>query len=195
MGDLKMGYQQSIFDKCRDSLILLVPLALSTVSFAETYEFQLMFFDETPGIDEYRAGELDAAIEMLANREKTANNQYVGKELATLCGYYILKGNRDAARETCSAAIEIDPNGFAYNNRAVLRVQLGDTVGALEDFDRVRVLPDDQPRYIEQLKKDDERLIASRNFALATQLIERRRTNKPTMAGAIKGADVEDIIH
>jgi tetratricopeptide (TPR) repeat protein len=190
-----MGYQQSVFNKCRVSLILLVPLALSTVSLAETYQFQLIFFDGSPGSDQYRAGELDAAIEILESREEMADNQYVGKELATLCGFYVLKGNLDAARKTCSAAIEIDPSGFAYNNRAVLRVQLGDAVGALEDFDRVRVLPDDQPRYIEQLKKDDERLIASRNFALATELIERRRTNKPKMAGAMISAKVEDISH
>lgn len=190
-----MGYQQSIFDKCRDCLILLVPLTLSTVSLAETYQFQLIFFDDGPGSDEYRAGELDAAIEILESRKKMADNQYVGKELATLCGFYVMKGNLDAARKTCSAAIEIDPRGYAYNNRAVLRMQLGDTVGALEDFDRVRVLADDQPRYIEQLKKGDERLIASRNFALATKLIERRRTNEPKMPGAMNGANVEDIIY
>ncbi len=190
-----MGYQQSVFDKCRDSLILLVTLALSTVSLAETYQFQLIFFDDGPESDEYTAGELDAAIEILENREKMADNQYVGRELANLCGYYIVKGNLDAARKTCSAAIEIDASGVAYNNRAVLRVQLGDTVGALEDFDRVRVLPDDQPRYIEQLTKHDERLAASRNFALATELIESDRTNKPKMAGAVIGANVEDISH
>ena len=190
-----MGYQQSAFNKCRDSLILLVPLALSTVSLAETYQFQLILFDDGPGSDEYGAGELDAAIEILESRIKMADNQYVGKELTTLCGFYVLKGNLDAARKTCSAAIEIDPSGFAYNNRAVLRALLGDTVGALEDFDHVRVLADDEPRYIERLKKRDERLIASRNFALATELIERRRTNEPKMAGAMIGANVEDIIH
>ncbi len=188
-----MGYQQSLFDTCRDSLILLVTLALSTVSLAETYQFQLIFFDDGPESDEYTAGELDAAIEILENREKMADNQYVGRELANLCGYYIVKGNLDAARKTCSAAIEIDPSGFAYNNRAVLRVYLGDTVGALEDFDRVRVLPDDQPLYIELLKEADPRLIASRNFALATEIVERRRTNKPTMNGVVNSADIEQI--
>ncbi len=155
-----MGYQQSVFDRYRDCLILLVPLALSTVSLAETYQFQLILFDDGPGSDEYGAGELDAAIEILESRIKMADNHYVGKELTTLCGFYVLKGNLDAARKTCSAAIEIDPSGFAYNNRAVLRVQLGDTVGALEDFDRVRVLPDDQPRYIEQLTKHDGTIAA-----------------------------------
>ncbi len=190
-----MGHQQSLFDTCRDSLILLVTLALSTVSLAESYEFHLIFADDVPGMDKYRAGELDAAIEILESRAKMADSQYLGEELASLCGFYIVKGNRDAARETCSAAVEIDPSGSAYNNRAVLRVQLGDTVGALEDFDRIRVIPDNQPRYIEQLMKNDGRLIASRNFALATELIERRSTNKRTMAGDISGANVEDISH
>ena len=189
-----MDYQQSIFDKCRDSLILLVTLALSTVSIADTYELRVIFA-EGPGAEEYEAGKLDAAIEVLQSREKMADNHYVGEELATLCAFYILKGNLDAAHETCSAAVEIDQSVFAYNNRGVLRMKLGDTVGALEDFDRVRVLPDDQPRYIAQLKESNSRLIASRNFAVASELIERRRTNKPTMAGAVTGAYIEDINH
>ncbi len=82
-----MDYQQSVFDRCRDCLILLVPLALSTVSLAETYQFQLILFDDGPGSDEYGAGELDAAIEILESRIKMADNQYVGKELTTLSGF------------------------------------------------------------------------------------------------------------
>ncbi len=194
-----MGYQQSIFEKCRDGLILLVTLALltlalSTVSIADSYTLSVVYA-EGPGTEEYEAGNLDAAIEVLESREKMADNDYVGEEMATLCAFYILKRNFDAARETCSAAIEIDQSAVAYNNRGVLRVHLGDTVGALEDFDRVRVLPDDQPRYIEQLKEGDTRMVASSNFAQTTVLIERRRTNKPTKAGAVIGAYIEDINH
>jgi tetratricopeptide (TPR) repeat protein len=150
-------------------------------------------YTEGPGTEEYEAGNLDAAIEILESREKMADNPYAGDELATLCAFYILAGNFDAARETCSASVEIDQSGYAYNNRGVLRVHLGDTVGALEDFDRIRVLPDDQPRYIEQIKEGNVRLITSRNFALVTKLIERRRTNEPTMTGAVTGATIEDM--
>jgi tetratricopeptide (TPR) repeat protein len=150
-------------------------------------------YDEGPGTEEYEAGNLDAAIEILESREKMADNPYAGYELATLCAFYILKDNFDAAREPCSAAVEINQSGYAYNNRGVLRVHLGDTVGALEDFDRIRVLPDDQPRYIEQLKEGDTRLIASRNFALVTEIMEKRRTNKPTMTEAVIGASIEDM--
>jgi tetratricopeptide (TPR) repeat protein len=189
-----MGYQQSIFDKCRDSLILLVTLGLSTVCIAEPYELMVLYA-EGPSAEAYVAGNLDVAIELLESKEKVADNQLLGEELATLCGFYILKGNVDGARETCSAAVETNQSGLAYNNRGVFRAQLGDTVGALEDFDRVRVLPDDQPLYIELLKDADPRLIASRNFALATEVMERRGTNKPTMNGVVDGADIEEINH
>ncbi len=187
-----MGYQHSLMDKCRDSLILLVTLALSTVSIADPYELQVVVAN-SPGSEDYVAGNLDAAIELLESREKMADNLYVGEELATLCAFYILKDNLAAARETCSAAVEIDQSGFAYNNRGVLRAKLGNTVGALEDFDRVRILPDDQPRYIEQLKEDNARFIASRNFVLATEFVERRSTSEPTMTGAANGANIEDM--
>ena len=188
-----MSCQRSLFEVCRDSLILLVTLVLSTVCIAETYEFRAAYY-VGPGIEEAKAGNLDAAIEILESREKMADNHfYVADELATLCGFYIVNGNLDAARETCSAAVEIGQSDFAYNNRGVLRMKLGDIVGALEDFDRVRVLPDDQPRFIEQLKERNTRLIASRNFAQASEMAAKRRINKPTMAGAVKGANIEDI--
>ena len=187
-----MGYQQSVFDKCRDSLILLVTLALSTVCIAEPYEL-MVAYAEGPSAEEYVAGNLDTAIELLESKEKMADNQLLGEELATLCGFYILKGNLDAARETCFAAVETNQSDLAYNNRGVFRVQLGDTVGALEDFDRVRVLPDDQSLYIELLKEADPRLIATRNFALATEIMERRGINKPTMTGVVDGANIEEI--
>ncbi len=189
-----MHYQQSIFDKCRDCLILLVTLALPTVSIAEPYGLQLAVV-EVPGTEEYATGNLDTAIELLESRENMADDDYVGLELATLCAFYILKGNLDVARETCSAAVKIDQSGYAYNNRGVLRAQLGDTVGALEDFDRVRVLPDDQPRYIKQSKESNARFIASRNFAVTTEIMERRRANEPTMAGAVNSANIEDMNH
>ena len=189
-----MRYQQSLFAKCRDSLILLVTLALPTVSIAESYGLQLAVV-EVPGTEEYATGKLDAAIEVLESSENMADDYYVGLELATLCAFYILKVNLDAARETCSAAVKIDQSGYAYNNRGVLRAQLGDTVGALEDFDRVRVLADDQPRYIEQSEESHARFIASRNFAVTTEIMERRRANALTMTGVVNGANIEDINH
>ena len=189
-----MRCQQSLLDQCRDSLILLVTLALPTVAIAEPYQLQLAVV-EVPGVEDYAAGNLDAAIELLESREKIADDHYVGLELATLCAFYILKHNLDAARETCAAAVEFDQAGYAYINRGVLRAQLGDTVGALEDFDRVRQLSDDQPRYVRQSKESNARIIANRNFAVTTENMERRRANEPTMAGAVKGATIEDISH
>jgi len=184
---------RSLFEMCRDSLILLVTLALSTVSVADPHEF-LLLFGHVPGTEEYASGDLDAAIEVLESREKMADNQRnVGDELATLCAFYILQRNLDSARKTCSAAVEIDQSDLAYNNRGVLRAQQGNTVSALEDFGRVRVLPQDQPHYIEQLKELDVRMIASKNYARATELLAARISNKPTMTGAVAGAIVEDL--
>lgn len=193
-GDFQMRCQQSLRNKCRNSLILLVTLALPTVAIAEPYQLQLAVV-ELPGVEDYAAGNIDAAIELLESKEKIADDHYVGLELATLCAFYILKPNLDAARETCAAAVEIDQAGYAYINRGVLRAHLGDTVGVLKDFDRVRSLPDDQPHYIQQSKESNARIIASRNFAVTTENMERRRANEPTLTGAVKGATIEDIGH
>ena len=189
-----MRHQQSLFGKCRDSLILLIILALPTVTIAEPYDLQLAVV-EVPGTEGYAAGNLDAAIELLEGRENMADDHYVGLEMATLCALYILKVDLDAARETCSAAVKIDQSGYAYINRGVLRAQLGDTVGALEDFDRGRVLPDDQPRYIEQSRESNARFIAGRNFAVTSEIMARRRANEPTMSRIVKGANIEEINH
>ncbi len=177
---------------CRGSRILLITLALSTISMAETYEYQLLYA-EVPGIDKALAGDLDATIEVLENRAKNVDNPYVTDEQATLCGLYIEKGKLDAARRTCNAAVDIDQSDLAYNNRGVLRAHLGDIAGALEDFDRARVRPGDWRRYIEELHRGSARLLASRNFAVATKYIEKRAAHKPTMAGNISGAHIEDL--
>ncbi len=92
-----MRHQQSSFGKCRDSLILLIILALPTVSIAEPYGLQLAVV-EVPGTEGYAAGNLDAAIELLEGRESIADDHYAGLEMATLCALYILKVNLDAAR-------------------------------------------------------------------------------------------------
>ena len=185
------GYLSSLYNR-NVYLILLVTLALSTISMAETFEFKVLF-SNVPGIDSALDGNLDAAIEVLESRAKNVDNYYVADEQATLCALYVVKRQLDAARETCNAAVEIGQSDLAHNNRGVLRVHLGDTAGALEDFDRARVLPDDQQRFIEELKRGDARLMASRNFAVATEYIEKRSTNKRTMAGAVTGARIEDL--
>jgi len=159
---------------------------------AETYEFKVIYA-QVPGIEKILAGNLDAAIEVLESRAKNVDNHYVADEQATLCALYVQKGKLDAARRICDAAVDIDQSDAAYNNRGVLRVHVGDTAGALEDFDRARVLPDDQLRYVEELKMGNARLMASRNFAVAIEYIDKRSTNKPTMAGAVSGANIEDL--
>ena len=185
-GFLSLLYNRNVY------LILLAALALSTVSMAETWEFKVLYAD-VPGVEKALAGNLDAAIEILESKATNIDNHYVADEQATLCALYVAKGKIDAARKTCNAAVEIDQSDIAYNNRGVLRARLGDTAGALEDFDHARVLPDDQHRFIENLKRGNARLTASRNFALTTEIVEGHRTKEWTLAGAVKGADIEDL--
>ncbi len=64
---------------------------------------------------------------------------------------------------------------------------------AMEDFERARVLPDNRQRYVEELMKGDARLIASSNYAVATEYIERRGHLMQTMASPVTGASVEDL--
>ena len=104
-----------------------------------------------------------------------------------------MKGKLDAARRTCYAAVDIEQSDMAYNNRGVFRAQQGDMAGALEDFDRARVLPDNRRRYIEELIRDDTRLIASGNYAVATEHTVKRRHPRQSLASRVRGASVEDL--
>ena len=70
---------------------------------------------------------------------------------------------------------------------------MGDTAGALQDFDRVRILPDDQLRYLEDLKRRDSRLMASRNYAVINDYIDSLLANKITNAGLVQGANIEHL--
>ena len=185
------GYLSSLYSR-NVYLILLATLALSTVSMAETWDFNVLYAD-VPGVEKALAGNLDAAIEVLESRATNIDNHYVADEQATLCALYVAKGKLHAARKTCNAAVEIDQSYLAHNNRGVLRVHLGDTAGALEDFDRARVRPDDQQRFIEELKRGNTRLMASKNFTLATKWTAKLSTNKPTVADAVTGARIEDL--
>ena len=176
---------------CRCLSILLVTFILSAASIAEPYEF-IAVYAEVPGIEKIRTGDLDAAIEILERRRTDKNKDYVVGELATLCALYVTKGRLDVAHTTCHAAVENEQSHVAYNNRGVLRAHLGDTKGALEDFDRARVLPADQHHYIEEVKLRDARFIASNNFAAVTGYVQSRTRNQPTVFGTVHGAKIEE---
>ena len=191
-GVIRMRGQRSLLDIGKRSLFLLGMLALSNLSIAETYNFKVVYA-EVSGTEEIRAGNHDAAIEILQSRAKDANDHYVANELATLCGLYIVKGKLAAARKTCNAAVENDESDAAYNNRGVLRAHLGDTIGGMEDFERVRVLPDNQQRYIEEFMSNDARLVASSNFAVATKYAQSRGHPGQSLANSVRGASIEDL--
>ena len=178
----------------KNLLILLLTLALPSISNAEIYDFKVVYA-EVPGTKEIRAGNHDAAIEILESRAKDANNYYVADELSTLCALFVVNGKLSAAHKTCHVAVETDQSHAAYNNRGVLRAHLGDVAGAMEDFERARVLPDNRQRYVEELMKGDARLIASNNYAVATEYIERRGRPDPVQAliSHVGGANVEGL--
>ncbi len=176
----------------KNLLILLLTLVLPSISNAELYDFKVVYA-EVPGTKEIRAGNHDAAIEILESRTKDANNYYVADELSTLCALYVVNGKLAAASNTCHVAVETDQSHAAYNNRGVLRAHLGDVAGAMEDFERARVLPDNRQRYVLELIKGDARLIASSNYAEATKYIERRGDLMQTKASPAPGVNVEDL--
>ena len=173
-------------------LILLTTLTLPSMSNAETYDFKVVYA-EVPGINEIVAGNSEAAIDILETRAKDPDRYYIPDELSTLCALYIMKGRLPDARKTCDNAVETDRSHTAYNNRGVLRVHLGDSAGAMQDFARIRVLPDNQQHYIEELKKRDARLVATGNYATVKKLSAKRSQPWQALANSIRGASVEEL--
>lgn len=175
-------------------LLLTTTITIPAMSNAESYNFKVTFAD-VPGFKEISTGNYGAAIDILEKRADDANNQYVYNELSTLCALYVVKGNLVAARRTCHDAVEADQSDASYNNRGVFRAQVGDAAGAALDFERARVLPDDQQRYIEELTKRDARMIASGNYAEVLRLAARRvqPESTQTLASSVRGASVEEL--
>ncbi len=175
-------------------LLLMTTITLPAMSNAESYNFKVAFAD-VPGSEEIRTGKYAAAIEILEKRAEDANNQYLHNELATLCALYVVKGNLVAARRTCHNAVETDQSDAAYNNRGVFRAHVGDADGAALDFERARILPGDQQRYIEDLMRGDARMIASGNYAEVLRFAARRvqPESMQALTSSVRGASVEDL--
>lgn len=187
-----MFQRKSRFGKSGVSLIGVALLAISSVCSAETFEFKVVYA-QVPGIQKILAGEFDTAIARLETRASDSSNNYLPDETATLCALYVVTGNLDAGRKTCQTAVEVDRSFAAYNNRGVFRAHQGDAEGALEDFRRARVSPEHERRYIEDLKRRNARLMASRNFDVATAYIARRKNGRKRKAGIVTAGTVEDL--
>jgi tetratricopeptide (TPR) repeat protein len=186
------GYLSSLYNR-NICLTLLAILALPATSNAETYNFRVVYA-EVPGVNEILAGNHAAAIEILESRAQDTEAYHPADETATLCALYIVSGKLTVAAGTCNKAVETDQSHTAYNNRGVLRAHLGDTTGALEDFERARVLPQNQKQYIQELMLRDARLIATNNYATAKKLVAKRSfTPSQSLANSIRGASVEDL--
>ncbi len=173
-------------------LPLLALLLLPAVSNAQSYDFKVVYA-EVPGINEVLAGDHDAAIRILEDRARDSSKYYLADELATLCALYVVKGKLKEAREACDNAVETDRSHTAYNNRGVLRVHLGDREGAIDDFGRARVRPQNQKRYVEELMMRDARLIATSNYATAKKMAANRQQPWQSLVNSMQGASVEDL--
>lgn len=173
-------------------LTSLPALAAGVDAAAETYDLKVVY-GQVPGIQKILSGQLQQAIRILEDRRNDAQDDYVIDELATLCALYIVEGRLDAAKPTCRAAVRTDRSYAAYNNRGVLRAHLGDMDGALHDFDRARVPPDEEDQYVEQLMRSDARFMASSNFLVARKIVERRSRVTRTMRRNSTAAEIEQF--
>lgn len=173
-------------------LALLGLFFLPAMSNAQSYDFKVVYA-EVPGINEILAGDHDAAIRILEDRAKDSSTYYLIDELATLCALYVVKSRLKEARDACNNAVETDRSHTAYNNRGVLRVHLGDREGAIDDFERARVRPQQQKRYIEELMMRDARLIATSNYATAKKMAANRQQPWQSLVNSMQGASVEDL--
>ena len=104
-----------------------------------------------------------------------------------------MKSKHVAACKTCQVAVETEQSNAAYNNSGVLRAYLGDAAGAMEDFARATVRPENLQRRIEGFMRCDARMIASSNFAVATEFSARRGNPRQTSASRVRGANIEAL--
>ena len=99
----------------------------------EQYAFKV----ELPGdfaSEEIAAQDHSAAIKVL----EALQGEPEDGELTMLCGLYIIERQLADAHNACDAAVAIDQSYEAYNNRGVLRVNLKNLQGALNDFNKAK---------------------------------------------------------
>lgn len=176
-----------------DRIVAIAVLLLAAQAMnAQSLDYRVAFA-EVPGIEDIDAGRYDRAIKRLEKRRADPDVAALEDELATLCGTYIISGRWRDAGDVCDRAVEADRSHIAYNNRGVLRAQMGDIEGALRDFARLRVPDEAMAAYIDALKRDNVRLIATNNFELTRALQARRQAESRRSSGvqALRGADIE----
>ena len=192
MSPRKLSYYHAIKTLLLCTLVLSATLVLSPESIAETLEYRVAYVGVSAS-DQIRAGELQVAIGMLGSQTSQENIEDVADELATLCALYIVTGAIENARTACDSAVRAGKTSAEHNNRGVLLAHLGDTEGALIDFEKVRILDTHRQQYITELVAGDSRLMASNNFEIAAEYMARRDAGRTDTAVALTGASVEDL--
>ena len=171
-------------------LIIAAALMLGNRSFADVFPFRVVF-EDVPGVEEIRAGNIQAGIDMLVEQLKHVEPDSSGDIWVTLCAAYIINSSLDQAERACAKAVDIWPIHAAYNNRGVLRIYKGDLSGARKDFERVRPL--NMEAYMDELKKTDARLVAVGNFDLIKQMLAKHTAAEVTASLALHTVAVEDL--
>lgn len=174
---------------------LLALTAVPASGATDRLNFQIAFGD-VPGLEEIEAGHYDAAIDILTSRRADDTRPLLDDELSTLCAAYIMARRFREATPVCDDAVAVHDSDAAYNNRGVVRAYTGDVDGALRDFSRVRVRPEQVPAYVERIKRMNPRLMASNNFEVV-EVVKKARSGErddDELSLAVPGADVEELV-
>ncbi len=172
------------------TLVIAAALMLGNPSVADVYPFRVVF-EDVPGVEEIRAGNIQAGIDMLVEQLKHVEPNSSGDIWVTLCAAYIINSSLDQAEPACTKAVDIAPIHAAYNNRGVLRIYKGDLSGARKDFERVRPL--NMEAYMDELKKTDARLVAVGNVDLINQLLAKYTATEINASAVMSTAAIEDL--
>jgi hypothetical protein len=179
------------------SVFLIVSILIQPAHSAERFTFQLMF--SSVGVDDELAAEdYDAAIKVLEARALDPNGDYLDNEFATLCALYVITKQYQTAHNTCETAVNTDGSYMAHNNPGVLRVNLNNWNGALEDFGHARIPPEKVQVYVSKMIRNDTRLVAGLNHDEAKRYVELRQPQenvREMLSDRTKGADIEDVSH
>ena len=172
------------------TLVIAAALMLANPSVADVFPFQVVF-EDVPGVEEIRAGNIQAGIDILVEQLKRVESDSGGDIWVTLCAAYIINSSLDQAESACTKAVDLAPIYAAYNNRGVLRTHQGDLSGARKDFERVRPL--NMEAYMDELKKTDARLVAVGNFDLINQLLAKYTATEINASAVMSTAAIEDL--
>jgi len=173
------------------SLVLVLFSSVGSQGLADESRYRVLL-ERVPGTDQLEAGNTLAGIKILEEQLNQAEQASKGDIWSTLCAAYIIRISLNQAEYACSKAVQFGPSYYALNNRGVLRVHIGDLVGAREDFERVRSL-----KVETELNKTmiaNIRLIATNNLILLEEILPMHTSASANRSGRVRTASIEEIV-